>query len=169
MKQKNHIFLLEVLKKLPEKYKLYLGGPVQNDEHKKIFDLVENKIRKLKLQNRVILTKGFTKNIDEYIKLSDVFLFPAWNEALGTPILEAQACGVPVVVNLIKGSTDIWIKEGKGGLVVNKFDPKQWAKKIQLALKINNKTLKENSSKISKIASTKNIDDIYYKKLEGIK
>ena len=148
---------------------MYLGGPVQNDEHKKYFDLVENKIRKLKLQNRVILTKGFTKNIDEYIKLSDIFLFPAWNEALGTPILEAQACGVPVVVNLIKGSTDIWIKEGKGGLLVNKFDAKLWAKKIQLAFKINNKTLKENSSKILKIASTKNIDDIYFKKLLGIK
>ena len=110
MKQKNHIFLLEVLKKLPEEYKLYLGGPVQNDEHKKNFELVKNKITKLNLTDRVVITKGFTTKIDKYIKLSDVFLFPAWNEALGTPILEAQACGVPVVVNLIKGSTDLWVK-----------------------------------------------------------
>ena len=34
IKQKNHIFLLDVLKKLPEKYKLYLGGTVENNEHK---------------------------------------------------------------------------------------------------------------------------------------
>ena len=169
MKQKNHIFLLEVLKKLPEEYKLYLGGPVQNDEHKKNFELVKNKITKLNLTDRVVITKGFTTKIDKYIKLSDVFLFPAWNEALGTPILEAQACGVPVVVNLIKGSTDLWVKEGKGGYMVKNFDTKLWTKKIKSALKISNKTLKENSSKIIKIASTKNIDSEYYKKIEAIK
>ena len=33
IKQKNHIFLLDVLKKLPEKYKLYLGS-TENNEHK---------------------------------------------------------------------------------------------------------------------------------------
>ena len=169
MKQKNHIFLLEVLKKLPKEYKLYLGGPVQNDEHKKNFELVKNKITKLNLTDRVVIANGFTANINEYMKLSDVFLFPAWNEALGTPILEAQACGVPVVVNLIKGSTDFWVKEGEGGYMVKNFDTKLWTKKIKLALKISNKSLRENSLKIIKIASTKNIDSEYYKKIRAIK
>ena len=101
MRQKNHIFVLDVLKNLPDKFKLYLGGPVESFEHKKNFNLVKEKITQLNLNNRVILFKGFVFNIEDYIKLSDVFLFPAWNEALGTPILEAQACGVPVVAFLI--------------------------------------------------------------------
>ena len=166
--QKNHIFLLDVLKRLPKNYKLYLGGTVENIEHKVNFERVQNKINELDLQDRVILTKKFIENIDEYIKLSDVFLFPTWNEALGTSVLEAQACGVPVVANSMKGSTDYWIKDSEGGFVVEKFDDKVWAEKITLALNINIENLRENSSKIIKIASTKNIDEDYFKRIKAI-
>ena len=166
--QKNHIFLLDVLKRLPKNYKLYLGGTVENTEHMVNFERVQNKIDELDLKDRVILTKKFIENIDEYIKLCDVFLFPTWNEALGTPILEAQACGVPVVANLMYGATDYWIKDSKGGFVVEKFDDKLWAEKIKLALNISNETLRENSSKIIKIASAKNIDAEYFKRIEAI-
>ena len=168
MRQKNHIFILDILKKLPKNFKLYLGGPVVNDENRKNFELVKNRIKDLNLNDRVVLTKGFIANIDEYIKLCDVFLFPTWNEALGTPILEAQACGVPVVANSMKGSTDYWIKDSEGGFVVEKFDDKVWAEKITLALNINIENLRENSSKIIKIASTKNIDEDYFKRIKAI-
>ena len=168
MTQKNHIFLLDVLKRLPKNYKLYLGGTVENTEHMVNFERVQNKINELGLKSRVTLTRRFIENIDEYIKLCDVFLFPTWNEALGTPILEAQACGVPVVANLMHGSTDYWIKDNKGGFVVEKFDDKLWAEKIKLALNISNETLRENSSKIIKIASAKNIDAEYFKRIEAI-
>ncbi len=166
--QKNHIFLLDVLKKLPKKYKLYLGGTVENIEHKINFERIQKKINELNLNDRVVLTKKFIENFDEYIKLSDVFLFPTWNEALGTPVLEAQACGVPVVANLMQGSTDYWIENNKGGFVVEKFDDEIWAEKIKLALMIKNETLRNNSSKILKIASTKNIDAEYFKRLQAI-
>jgi len=166
--QKNHIFLLDVLKKLPKNYKLYLGGTVENNEHKLNFERVQKKINELELKDRVILTKKFIENIDEYIKLCDVFLFPTWNEALGTPVLEAQACGVPVVANLMQGSTDYWIKDNRGGFVVEKFDDEIWAEKIKLALNITDETLRDNSSKIIKIASAKNIDAEYFKRIQAI-
>tara|TARA_B100000795_G_scaffold24392_1_gene16318 strand:- start:560 stop:1735 length:1176 start_codon:yes stop_codon:yes gene_type:complete len=168
MKQKNHIFILDILKKLPKNFKLYLAGPVENDENIKNFELVKNKIKEFNLNDRVVLAKGFIANIDEYMKLCDVFLFPTWNEALGTPILEAQACGVPVVANLMLGSNDYLISEGKGGYVVKKFDANIWAEKIKLALNISNETLKENSLKITKIASTNNIDAEYFKRMQSI-
>ena len=165
MKQKNHIFTLEILKRLPDNYKLCLGGPVVNSEYEQNFKLVENKIKELSLNKRVFLNRGFIENIDEYIKLSDVFLFPTWNEALGTPILEAQACGVPVVANLMLGSSDYWIKEGEGGYLVKTFDAKIWAEKIKLALNIRDKILIENSLKILGKASTKIIDQEYLRRL----
>ena len=167
MKQKNHIFLLEILKKLPQNYKLYLGGPVVNIENEENFKLVKSQINELDLNDRVFLKKGFIHNIDEIIKLSDVFLFPTWNEALGTPILEAQACGLPVVANLMLGSSDYWIKEGEGGYLVERFDAKIWAEKIKLALNITNEKLKENSIKILSEASTKKIDEEYFKRLNS--
>ncbi len=166
--QKNHIFLLNVLKKLPKNYKLYLGGTVENNEHKVNFEKVQKKINELQLNDRVILTKKFLVNMDEYIKLCDVFLFPTWNEALGTPVLEAQACGVPVVANLMSGSTDYWIKDNIGGFVVEKFDDEIWAEKIKLALNIPKQTLKNNSLKIIQIASSQNIDSEYFKKIQAI-
>jgi glycosyltransferase involved in cell wall biosynthesis len=162
MKQKNHIFILEILKKLPANYKLYLGGPVVNSEHEENFKLVENKITEFNLNDRVFLSRGFIENIDEYIKLSDVFLFPTWNEALGTPILEAQACGVPVVANLMLGSSDYWIQEGISGYLVDEFDGKIWAEKIKLALSIKDEVLIKNSLKILEEASTKKIDQEYF-------
>ena len=168
MRQKNHIFILDVLKKLPGNFKLYLGGPVVNDENRKNFELVKNRIKELNLNDRVVLTKGFLANIDEYIKLCDVLLFPTWNEALGTPILEAQACGVPVVANLMLGSNDYLINEGRGGYLIKKFDANIWAEKIKLALNISNETLRENSLKITKIASTNNIDAEYFKRMQSI-
>ncbi len=168
IKQKNHIFLLDVLKKLPKNYKLYLGGTVENNEHKVNFERVQKKINELELKDRVILTKKFLDNMDEYIKLCDVFLFPTWNEALGTPVLEAQACGVPVVANLMSGSTDYWIKNNIGGFVVEKFDHEIWAEKIKLALNITKEILKDNSLKITKIASAKNIDAEYFKRIQAV-
>ena len=87
---------------------------------------------------------------------------------MGTPVLEAQACGVPVVANLMQGSTDYWIENNIGGFVIENFDDEIWAEKIKLALMITNETLKDNSSKILKIASTKNIDAEYFKRLQAI-
>jgi glycosyltransferase involved in cell wall biosynthesis len=168
MTQKNHIFLLGVLKKLPKNYKLYLGGTAQNAEQELNFKKVQEKINQLDLKDRVILTKKFIENFDEYIKLSDVFLFPTWNEALGTPILEAQACGVPIVANSMQGSTNYWINDREGGFLVEKFDEKLWAEKIKLALNIEKEVLRQNSFKITNIASTKNIDLEYFKRMKTI-
>jgi len=168
MRQKNHIFTLDILKKLPKRYKLFLGGPVESDEHRENFQLTKNKIIELNLSDRVILSKGFIANIDEYIKLSDVFLFPTWNEALGTPILEAQACGIPVVANLMIGSSEFLIKNDIGGYLVEKFDATVWADKIELALKISSEKLANNSLKILEIASTQNIDKEYFKRMNSL-
>jgi glycosyltransferase involved in cell wall biosynthesis len=36
---------------------------------------------------------------DHYIKAADIFVAPSVEEGLGTPLLEAQACGLPVIAN----------------------------------------------------------------------
>ena len=43
MRQKNHIFILEILKELPSNYKAYLGGPVANSDQERNFQLVQDK------------------------------------------------------------------------------------------------------------------------------
>lgn len=168
MKRKNHIFLLDLIKKLPKNYKLLLAGPVENTEHKKYYQKVINKIKEQDLGDRILLKSGFVDNIDEYIKMSDVFMFPTWGEALGTPILEAQACGVPVVANFMDGVTNYWIKENKAGFTVKDFDVDLWLKAIEKSLLIDKTTLEINTEYIQKVASTDNIDKQYINILKGM-
>ena len=168
MQQKNHIFLLEVLNILPPNYKLYLGGPAQTDEHILCLEQVQKRVKELNLQHRVHIAHGFVDNMDEYMKMSDIFLFPTWNEALGTPILEAQACGVPVVANLMKGVTDYWIMEGRGGYVVPSFDAILWKNAIMHATQLHRSILLKNSHYILEQASTSIIDSQYVHKMKEL-
>jgi glycosyltransferase involved in cell wall biosynthesis len=160
---KNQLFGLEVLSLLPKKYKLILAGPLK-EEGKQYFELLKKKIYENNLFDRVEIQTGFVDNIDEYIKCSDVFLFPSKEEGLGTPVLEAQACGIPVVSNFLKDVTNTMIENDKGGYCV-KLNKALWVKFIQKAIKIPRTTLIKNSKKIFKESASKKIDQLYFEKI----
>ena len=98
---------------------------------------------------------------------SAIFLFPSKAEGLGTPLLEAQACGVPVISNYISDITDTMIKEDNGGYFLE-LDAKKWAEAIQKVLKFPEQTLIDNANHVNKICSSKNIDEEYYKKIKKL-
>jgi glycosyltransferase involved in cell wall biosynthesis len=164
--RKNQLFLVDVLNKLPQQYKLVLAGPVKK-EHISYFKLLKEKIEKLDIQDRVEVNNTFIDNVDEYMKMSDVYLFPSKSEGLGTPILEAQACGVPVVSNLLKNITDSEIINGEGGYC-SSLDPEEFAQKIEMALEISKEVLIKNAEYIRNRASTEKIDEEYYKYLKKL-
>ena len=68
----------------------------------------------------------------------------------------------------MSGVNDYLINEGAGGYLVEKFDANIWAEKIILATNISSETLRENSLKIKKIASTENVDLEYLKIIKSI-
>ena len=107
------------------------------------------------------------KNFDEFIKLSDVFLFPSIEEGLGTPILESQACGIPVVSSYMSDIVENIIIQAKGGFY-SKLCEVEWKKKILLAVKISKKDLTENAKKIQSISTSKKIDKIYFDKITNL-
>ena len=164
--RKNQLFALEVLSLLPKNFKLILSGPLKK-ENEEYFNLLVEKINKLELHDRVDLQKGFVENFDEYIKCSDVFLFPSKAEGLGTPLLESQVCGVPVISNFIRNITDPIIEKNKGGYFLE-LNAEMWAKKIQKVIKIPKEELIENAKLINNICSSKLIDNEYYKKINKL-
>ncbi|WP_103642782.1 glycosyltransferase family 4 protein [Campylobacter concisus] len=164
--RKNHIFLLDVLKLLPDHFKLVIGGP-ENQRDPNMSEKICSRIKELDLEDRIQFKVGFVDNMDEYIKLSDVFAFPSKAEGLGTPILEAQACGVPIVANIIENITDVEIVDGEGGYC-SSLDPKEFADKIIMSLKIPKEKLTKNAENIINRASTKVIDEAYYKIICGL-
>jgi glycosyltransferase involved in cell wall biosynthesis len=86
---------------------------------------------------------------------------------LGTPILESQACGVPVVSNYIKNITDTIIEKNKGGYFLE-LNAKRWAKTIEKAIEIPKEVLIENAKHVSNICSSKLIDNENYKKINQL-
>ena len=132
--RKNQIFLLDIIHRLPSKFKLLLAGPLK-DENSEYFNKIKRKVDDLKLKDRVEIKIGFVKNFDEFIKLSDVFLFPSIEEGLGTPILESHCnCGIPVVSSHMSDIVENIIIQAKGGFYC-KLCEVEWKKKFCWLLK----------------------------------
>jgi len=57
---------------------------------------------------------GFRSDVIEICKISDIFVFPSLHEGLPVALMEAMACGLPVVCSRIRGNVDL-IEDGVGG------------------------------------------------------
>lgn len=170
-RRKNHEFLLEVLPRLPEDFKLVLAGPVDDsgtlaEEHQEVLTRVEENIDDLGLEDRVFLKPEFV-DMAEYLSVADVFCFPSWNEGMGTPLLESLCSGVPVVANASEPSFQEWIVEGENGYL-RKLHPEQWALAIENAASIDAEQREKFSNETLRAASDTVIDRQYYELLNTL-
>jgi len=72
------------------------------------------------LKDRVTLT-GFVDNVSDYLQAADLFVFPSETEAFPLALLEAMACGLPVITTRVGGIRDAIVNEENGLLI----DPAQ--------------------------------------------
>lgn len=91
-KQKNQLFMIDVMKKLPSKYKFVVFG---KGELKK---LIQSEINKNHLEDRFLLA-GLRNNVSDYLQGADIFVMPSLHEGLPIAGVEAQAAGLPVLVS----------------------------------------------------------------------
>lgn len=104
---KNHITPIRALAKLNNKNIKYLiagKGPLKN--------YLKEEIKKLGLENQVKLL-GYRNDIYELDKVSDIFVFPSKREGLSVALMEALACGLPVVCSNIRGNRDFISEENQ--------------------------------------------------------
>ena len=170
--RKNQDFIVKVMSFLPDNFKLVLVGPLVKsgplfNRDQEYFESILNSIKSMGIEKRVQVIPEFVKNPEEYIKASNVFVLPSTLEALGTPVLEALACGIPVVANDIPGVFDQWVKDGINGYIC-KLDHEEWARKIIMAVQIDDDVMKNASRNILSVASTGAIDREYYERLTNI-
>lgn len=59
---------------------------------------------------------AFTPHPERYMVAADIFCLPSHREGFGQVVIEAAACGVPVVASRIYGITDA-VEDGKTGLL----------------------------------------------------
>jgi glycosyltransferase involved in cell wall biosynthesis len=66
-------------------------------------------------------------------RLADVFALPSTGEGFGFVLLEAMACGVPVIASKVDGGREA-VREGRLGRIVDPDDPDELAEAILEAL-----------------------------------
>lgn len=73
--------------------------------------------------------KATINQTQELLGAFDVFVMPSLMEGLGLSVMEAQACGIPVVASRVGGLVDL-IEDGKSGYLVPVNDPAALAGRI---------------------------------------
>ena len=118
-------FLLQVWREIQCKHnhlKLLLIGSGGLDIHNCESEL-KTYVYENHLQNSVQFT-GAVQNVNEYLQASDIFVFPTENEAFGISLIEAMACGLPVISTPVGGVQDI-LQDKHNGLLVKVGDFRQ--------------------------------------------
>jgi glycosyltransferase involved in cell wall biosynthesis len=104
-----------VAKKVPNVRFVVRAYASEIEYRKSILNLITN----CNVQDHFKIVEEFSpyEEIPRYIAASDVFVLPSISEGLPTVILEAMACGKPVIGTKIGGISDVLVNEYNGLLV----------------------------------------------------
>ena len=142
---KNVDLIIEIAAKLENiKFSVIGAGP----EKEKLQNIIIEK----QLKNIELIGFKRISEVKEYYQQSDCFLLTSFGEGTPTSVLEAMACGLPIVSSNAGGIGNI-VKEYKNGFVINDFDKNKYIEKIKLLknssdllseISINNRNLSQN-------------------------
>jgi glycosyltransferase involved in cell wall biosynthesis len=135
VKAKDYPTLLRAFAKLLKKRKARLFILGQGEDKREIEKLIKN----LELEEKVLIT-DFQKNPYKYFYNSSVFVVSSQREGFSNVIVEAMACGLPVISTNCSGPKEI-ITDGKNGILVPIGDENSLAQAIIKVL--DNPSLKE--------------------------
>lgn len=85
-------------------------------------------IQKYHLSNNIINIQGVSESdLIELYNLADIFVFPSISEGFGFPVLEAMACGTPVVAS---NTTSIPEIVGDAGILIEPYNTEGFSESI---------------------------------------
>ncbi len=129
---KNIERLIEAYKILNTKYKIQDTKLVISGKKAWLFDQIFAKVKSLGIEDRVIFT-GFVEESEKPVLMTEAsaFVLPSLYEGFGIPVLEAMACGTPVVISKIASLPEV---AGSAGIFVDPLDVNSIADGLQIAL-----------------------------------
>lgn len=134
IKRKNHESAIRAIAKikkhyiekndtLPEFHYVICG-------HGNLEEYLHNLIQSLDVSDMVTLL-GYREDMMSVYQIADIFLFPSFQEGLPMALLEAMACGLPVICSDIRGNQDLMgepisisgdLKMCRGGIMIHNAD-----------------------------------------------
>jgi glycosyltransferase involved in cell wall biosynthesis len=143
--QKGLEYLVEaspaVIEKIPD-VKFVIRAYSSEEKYEKYLRSLINKYN-LQKYFKILIEFSPYEEITKYMAAADVFVLPSISEGLGVVVLEAMACGVPVIGSKVGGITDM-IKHEYNGLLVRPRDVNGLAEAIIRIL--SGKTLRKRLS-----------------------
>lgn len=126
IRRKNHETILRAIAQMDDSVPIHyvVCGHGQLDAY------LKNLAAQLGVASKVTFL-GYRQDILEVLHTADLFLFPSYQEGLPMALLEAMACGLPVLCSHIRGSSDLMgaplsqtecFAFCKGGIMVKKAD-----------------------------------------------
>ena len=104
---------------------MVVGGGTKSSDHPKNKEInrIQKAIAEKNLWNEVHFLGSKKQNqLKKYYSAADVLVMPSLYESFGLVVVEALACGTPVIASRIGEMMNI-IKEGKNGFYLNPNDP----------------------------------------------
>lgn len=118
--RKNRNLLLEMVKAMGDRWKgniCFAGDPLDKD--------FSEKVDQAFLKNRVIsVVKPAHQTLVALYSSCEAFIFPSFSEGFGWPLIEAQACGVPVLASSIPTLCEIG---GEAAIYADPYKPEEFA------------------------------------------
>lgn len=133
-KNKNHIAVINILDMLPSNVHYLICGIGKEKKY------LEKIIKKKGLINRVHFL-GYRNDIIEIIKSCNLFIFPSKREGLSVALMEALACGIPVIASNIRGNKDL-ISDGENGYLFDQQNSEELLKTLDFTLNENSLAFK---------------------------
>jgi glycosyltransferase involved in cell wall biosynthesis len=98
-----------------------------------LFEEIFTEVKRLKMEDVVVFT-GYIQDEEKAAILSGAMLYtlPSLYEGFGIPVLEAMACGTPVVVSQISSLPEV---VGEYGVLVDPYDVKSISSGLKLLVK----------------------------------
>jgi glycosyltransferase involved in cell wall biosynthesis len=115
--RKNLLKLIESFQNI-ENIKLVVVGKMNGEGRSGwMFDEILKLPKELGIENKIIFT-GFVPDEEANLLMNGAtaFILPSLYEGFGIPVVEAMACGIPVIVSDVSSLPEV---VGKAGLLVN--------------------------------------------------
>lgn len=127
-KQKGLDTLIYALKRIDGKFSFELNILGEGS----LFPALNRLVKGLGLSEKVFFS-GIVDDVVRYLREADLFVLPSRYEGMSNALLEAMACGVPVIASDIPGNNDI-IRDGYNGLLFEDNNVEFLAKTITVIL-----------------------------------